>query len=66
VESWLSDSPHIKYANPTRRGYPVAELSARRCMVRLRTLDDVTDPQSGIRTLRSYVVEDGKPGAQPA
>ncbi len=66
VESWLSDSPHIKYANPTRRGYPVAELSAQRCMVRLRTLDDVTDPQSGIRTLRSYVVEDGKPGAQRA
>ena len=66
VERWLIDSPHIKYANPTRRGYTVAELSSRRCLVHLRTLDDVEDPQSGIRTSRSYVVENGTPGAQRA
>jgi len=66
VESWLVDNPHIHYANPTRRGYTVAELSTRRCLVHLRTLDDVRDPKSGIRTLRSFVVEDGKPGAQRA
>ncbi len=66
VETWLTDSPHIKYANPTRRGYTVAELSWQRCLVQLRTLDDVKDPQSGIRTSRSYAVEDGKPGAQRA
>jgi alkaline phosphatase D len=66
VKNWLTDSPHIKYANPTRRGYTVAELSARGCLVSLRTLDDVRDPQSRIRTLRSFVVEDGKPGAQRA
>lgn len=63
VEAWSADNPHIKYANPARRGYTVVELSARRCLVHLRTLDEVKDPQSGIRTLRSYAVEDGKPGA---
>ena len=46
--------------------YAVAELSAQRCRVELRTLDDVTDPRSGIRTSRSYAVENGKPGAQRA
>jgi len=51
---------------PTRRGYSVVELSGKRCLVRLRTLDDVRDPQSGIRTLRTFAVEDGRPGAQPA
>ena len=66
VESWLADSPHIRYADPTRRGYTVVELSGRRCFVRLRTLDDVKDPRSGIRTLRTFAVEDGRPGAQPA
>jgi alkaline phosphatase D len=66
VESWLQDSPHIKYADPTRRGYTVVELSSKRCFVRLRTLDDVKDPRSGIRTLRTFAVEDGRPGAQPA
>ncbi|MDH3289131.1 MAG: alkaline phosphatase D family protein [Betaproteobacteria bacterium] len=66
VEAWLAESPHIRHANATRRGYTVAELSARRCLVSLRTLDDVRDPQSRIRTLRSFAVEDGKPGAQRA
>jgi len=66
VEGWLVDSPHIRYANPSRRGYTVAELSPRRCTMRLRTLDDVRDPRSAIRTLRAFAVEDGKPGAQPA
>jgi alkaline phosphatase D len=66
VEAWLTDSPHIRYADPTRRGYTVAELSARRCLVHLRTLDDVKDPQSRIRTLKSFVVEADRPGAQPA
>jgi alkaline phosphatase D len=66
VETWRQDSPHIKYADPTRRGYSVVELSGKRCFVRLRTLDDVRDPQSGIRTLRTFAVEDGRLGAQPA
>jgi alkaline phosphatase D len=66
IESWLVDSPHVKYADPTRRGYTVVELSGERCVVRLRTLDDVKDPQSAIRTLRTFAVENGRPGAQPA
>jgi alkaline phosphatase D len=66
VEAWAGENPHVKYANPSRRGYTVAELSPRRFTVRLRTLDDVTDPKSGIRTLRAFAVEDGRPGAQRA
>jgi alkaline phosphatase D len=66
VESWKDDNPHFKYANPTRRGYTVMELSGRRALAHLRTLDDVKDPQSRIRTLVRYAVEDGRPGAQRA
>ncbi|HEX9781650.1 MAG TPA: hypothetical protein VGA56_02830, partial [Opitutaceae bacterium] len=66
VESWKDDNPHVKYANPTRRGYTVLELSARRALAHLRTLDDVKEPQSRIRTLVHYAVEDGRPGAQRA
>ncbi|MBI4195103.1 MAG: alkaline phosphatase D family protein [Betaproteobacteria bacterium] len=64
VEAWAPDNPHIKHANPTRRGYTAMELSARRCLAQLRTLDDVRDPQSPIRTLVAYAVEDGRPGAE--
>ncbi|MBI3919753.1 MAG: alkaline phosphatase D family protein [Betaproteobacteria bacterium] len=66
VESWKDDNPHVKYANPTRRGYTVLELSVRRALAHLRTLDDVKEPQSRIRTLVHYAVEDGRPGAQRA
>ena len=64
VEAWAPDNPHIKHADPTRRGYTVMELSARRCVVHLRTLDDVRNPETRIRTLVSFAAEDGRPGAQ--
>ncbi|MEK6594714.1 MAG: alkaline phosphatase D family protein [Pseudomonadota bacterium] len=66
VEAVLAENPHIRYANSTRRGYTVMELSARRCVAHLRTLDDVRNPQSGIKSLVRFAVEDGKPGAQRA
>jgi alkaline phosphatase D len=64
VDSWAPDNPHIRYADPTRRGYTVMELSARRCVAHLRTLDDVKNADTRIRTLVSFAAEDGRPGAQ--
>ena len=66
VETWKDDNPHFKYANALRRGYTVMELSSRRALAHMRTLDDVRDPDSRIRTLVTYAVEDGRPGAQRA
>jgi alkaline phosphatase D len=66
VEAWKDDNPHFKYGDPTRRGYTVLELSSRRALAHLHTLDDVTDRDSRIRTLVRYAVEDGRPGAQRA
>jgi alkaline phosphatase D len=64
IDAWGADNPHIKHADPTRRGYTVLELSARRCVAHMRTLDDVRDPDTRIRTLVSFATEDGRPGAQ--
>jgi alkaline phosphatase D len=66
VETWKDDNLHFKYANALRRGYTVMELSTRRALAHMRTLDDVRDPDSRIRTLVTYAVEDGRPGAQRA
>ncbi|MBI4207301.1 MAG: alkaline phosphatase D family protein [Betaproteobacteria bacterium] len=63
VDSWASDNPHIKYADPTRRGYTVMEFSTRRCVAHLRTLDDVRNPDTQIRTLVAFAADDGRPGA---
>lgn len=64
VVSWAADNPHIKFANSARRGYATIDLTPARCVARLRTVWDVTDPASSIRTLATYTVEDGRPGAQ--
>ena len=64
VEAWKDDNPHIKYGDPTRRGYTVLELSARQALAHFRTLDDVKEADSRIRTLVRYAVESGRPGAQ--
>ena len=63
IAARAEDNPHIKYADPTRRGFTVIELSARRGLAQLRTLDDVKNAQSPIRTLVKFAVEDGAPGA---
>jgi alkaline phosphatase D len=66
MEIVLAENPHLRYANSTRRGYTVMELSARRCLAHLRTLDDVKNPRSGIKSLVHFAVENGRSGAQRA
>jgi alkaline phosphatase D len=64
TQAWMDENPHLRFANGARRGYGVLELSQGRCIARFRTVSDVTDPDATIRTLASWTVEDGRPGAQ--
>jgi alkaline phosphatase D len=64
TQAWLDENPHLRFASGTRRGYGVLELGAKRCVARFRTVADVTDPRTPVRTLASFTVEDGRPGAQ--
>jgi alkaline phosphatase D len=63
VEALLQENPHIKFANGTRRGYATLDITPTRCIARLRTLASVTESASDIRTLTTYAIEDGRPGA---
>ncbi len=56
------DNPHLQYGNSVRRGYVHVEITEERAQVDLRGVSDVTDPESGIETLASFVIEDGRPG----
>jgi alkaline phosphatase D len=64
TQAWLDENPHLRFASGTRRGYGALELGAKRCVARFRTVADVTDPRTPVRTLASFTVEDGRPGAQ--
>jgi alkaline phosphatase D len=64
TQAWMDENPHILFANGMRRGYGVLELAPKRCVARFRTVADVTDPNTSVRTLASWTVEHGRPGVQ--
>ncbi len=63
---WMPDNPHVRYFESRQRGYAIVDLAPERMAARFRALSDVRDPQATVSTLRSFVVESGRPGAVPA
>ena len=66
MDALVGDNPHIRFANPTRRGYVRVEVTPQRMQADLRAMRSVTQPRAPVDTLASFVVEDGRPGAQRA
>ena len=64
VELLLQENPHIKFANGARRGYTTVDLTPRRCVTRMRTITSEKEPDSQVRNLSIYAIENGRPGAQ--
>jgi alkaline phosphatase D len=65
TDAWRAENPHVLFANGARRGYITMELTARRCIARLRAVKSVAESDSPVSTLAIYTVEDGTPGARP-
>ena len=63
LDTWRVENPHLRYVNGTRRGYTTMELTAKQARVSTRTVYEKV-PRSPVRTLATWVVEDGRPGAQ--
>lgn len=66
VERSLAANPHLKYGRGDKRGYVAMDLTARAMTAQFEAVDDVRDPQSGVRRLKTFAVESGKPGAVAA
>ncbi|TWT15277.1 alkaline phosphatase [Reyranella sp. CPCC 100927] len=66
VDRVLAANPHLKYGRGDKRGYVAMELTPQTLTTHFEAVDDVQDPQSAVRRLRSFVVENGKTGAVPA
>jgi alkaline phosphatase D len=58
----LPQNPHVKFGNSAKRGYMAFEATTTGCDARLRVLENEKSRDSGVRTLASFRVEDGKPG----
>ena len=59
---FLPDNPHVRYFESRKRGYAMLDVESERITARFRSLTDVTDPNTEVETLKSFVVEDGRPG----
>ena len=60
----LSNNPHTKFFNGALRGYIRCDLTRDRWQSDYRVVSTITEPEATISTLASFVVEDGKPGAE--
>lgn len=63
VAAYLPENPVVKFFN-AQRGYVRCSLSADRCTTDYRVLDQVSRPGGTMSTRASFVVENGRPGAQ--
>jgi alkaline phosphatase D len=64
--AYLADNPHVRFFESRWRGYLRCVAEPRRWRTDLRVVDTVERPAAPIRTLASFVVEDGRPGPQRA
>jgi alkaline phosphatase D len=62
----LPENPHIKFADGRQRGYVRVELTPGLWRADLRAMESVQKRDAPCSTLASFVVEDGRPGAQRA
>lgn len=65
-EAAMPRNPQVRYYNGRERGYLSCDVSRDRWTADLWFVDDILDAGSTVRRAASYVVEDGRPGAQPA
>jgi alkaline phosphatase D len=65
LSSILAENPFVKFYNE-QRGYVVCDVTSKSLQADYRVLDYVSRPGSPRRTRASFVVEDGRPGAQAA
>jgi alkaline phosphatase D len=64
--SYLADNPHVRFFESRWRGYLRCQVDHRRWRTDLQVVDTVQRPGAPVRTLASFVVEDGRPGPQRA
>jgi alkaline phosphatase D len=59
----LPDNPHVRFFDGRQRGYVRCTVTPERWQTDLRVVSDVRDRGATARTLASFLIEDGRPGA---
>ncbi len=64
VQAALPKNPHTKFFDGAFRGYVRCNLTPQRWQTDYRVVSSIIDLNASVRTLASFVVENGQPGAQ--
>ncbi|MBG1267819.1 alkaline phosphatase D family protein [Nostoc sp. WHI] len=64
VQAALPKNPHTKFFDGAFRGYVRCNLTPQRWQSDYRVVSSIIDLNASVRTLASFVVENGQPGAQ--
>jgi alkaline phosphatase D len=63
VQAALSNNPHTKFFDGAFRGYVRCKLTPERWQSDYRVVSSIVDLNASVRTLASFVVQNGQPGA---
>ncbi|MES2538749.1 MAG: alkaline phosphatase D family protein [Pseudomonadota bacterium] len=63
TDQYVAQNPHIKYGRSDKRGFVLLDITPIRTIARFQGLDDVARADSGVSTVVSFVVENGRAGA---
>lgn len=66
VQAALADNPHVRFFDGLYRGYVRCKVTPGLWRSDFRAVATVDVPEAPVFTLRSFVVEDGRPGIEPA
>jgi alkaline phosphatase D len=58
----LPDNPHVHFFDSRVHGYVTFDIAPSETKTRFRAVSDATDPKATVSTLKSFAVENGKPG----
>ncbi|MDB5440737.1 MAG: alkaline phosphatase [Caulobacteraceae bacterium] len=59
----LPQNPFVRYFESRQRGYVSMEIDSQHARADFRVISDRNDPKASVSTLKSFIIEDGKPGA---
>ena len=65
-EGHRQQNPYVRYFDERPGGYVRVDLSPEEWHADIKVADSIEEPDSPVRTIASFVVEDGQPGAKQA
>jgi alkaline phosphatase D len=66
IAAVLPESPHVRFFESRKRGYVSVDVDSKQMTTRLRAISDVADSKASVSTLKTFAVENGRPGVVEA